>query len=96
VRAEELADVRSAALAQYGALDGKAMADMDRATERRFCSFLEALGGRPADGCGTLGAEALLCEEADFERGGALWYGEVEPETDAERDALERWRGESP
>jgi hypothetical protein len=71
---------------------GMAMAGMDRATERRFCSMLEELGGGPADGQGRLGAEALLCDDAHFEQGGQLWYGEREPETDAERAALERWR----
>jgi hypothetical protein len=79
-----------------GRRGGKAMAGMDTHTERRFALFLEEIGGRPADGRGYLDRDVLACEERTFERGAALWYGETEPETERERRALARWKGEGP
>lgn len=73
-------------------VESKAMHGMDRATERRFCNLIEDLGGGPADGHGRLGAEALNADGPTFDRAAELWYAERQPESEAERHALDRWR----
>jgi hypothetical protein len=85
------------ALGRYGALENKAFAGLAREKRRSLRRFIEDCGGSAADG--GYATDLLDFEPHDVERALELIRGEAEPETDAERAALERWQekhGKSP
>lgn len=92
-----LEQVQAHALGRYDALENKAFAGLAREKRRSLRRFIEDCGGSAADG--GYATDLLDFEPHDVERALELTRGEAEPETDAERAALERWQekhGKSP
>lgn len=70
-------------------IEGKGvMAGMSRERERSLKRFIEDIGGFAPSG---YAEDVLDFDEHHFERAMSLIRGEVEPESDAEVKALERW-----
>lgn len=93
MNAEELAQVRAAALARYDALDGKSIRDAagpwGPVKREAFIDLIEAGGGGTADGQ-PFNRDPLAADEASFARAEAVARGQVEP-THAEAIALGRF-----
>jgi hypothetical protein len=73
-----------------GGLEGKSVAGMSRERTRSLRRLIEDLGGAAPDG--GYAVDVLDFDDHSFERAMLLIRGEVEPESDAERAALERWK----
>lgn len=81
------------ALAQQdgeAAIEGKAIAGWPRAKELDFHRLIRQIGGFVPDG--RKPDDVLDFDVAHFERATQLVLGEAEPESDAERGALDTWR----
>lgn len=74
----------------FGAIEGKSAAGMSREKTRTLRRVIEDIGGAPPDG--GYAVDVLDFDDYHYERAMLLIRGEVEPESDAERAALERWQ----
>lgn len=89
------AEIAQAAAARYDDLENKAVvAGCARERRRSLRRFIEDIGGSAADG--GYATDLLDFEPHHVERALELTRGEAEPDTDAERAALERWRSKFP
>jgi hypothetical protein len=90
--------IEQAAAARYDALENKAIRDESGPWpgEKRhdFVRFIRRIGGHAPDGGPIKGP--LDFDAPHFNRAVDLIRGEVEPESDDERRALERWRAKYP
>jgi hypothetical protein len=84
------AEIEQAAAARYDGLEHRAMADMTSDQERDLGRFIRSIGGYVQSG--GRAQDVLDYDAPHFERAMGLIRGEVEPESDAEVKALERWR----
>lgn len=83
------AEIEQAAAARYDGLEHRAVVGMSREQERDLKTFISDIGGHVPSG---FAEDVLDYDEHHFERAMLLIRGEVEPESDAEAKALERWR----
>ncbi len=86
-------ELEAHAASRYDALEHKAVAGMSREKERSLRRFIEDIGGHAPSG---YAVDVLDFDDHHFERAMLLIRGEVEPESDDESKALERWRAKHP
>lgn len=73
----------------FGPIEGKALSGMSREKTRTLRRVIEDIGGAPPDG--GYAVDVLDFDDYHYERAMLLIRGEVPPESDAERKAVERW-----